>query len=411
MYNLKENSSRKKVVLVTDATFWERKMGSHQRILALCLELKKYFDLKVFVFNSIGKNRKKQITEFGLEENIFSYKNYEKNDEPDNENLPRLTSFADYPGLKKRRHITFFKSFARFLIQEQPDVTIVQYIYLAYLHDAIPYQCLSVIDTHDIMCYREYRFRAHGLGNSISMSVSVAEEKSILERFDVILSIQRQEHELHKQLLPGKLAILCPHAINLSGERIKPSKLIRSIGFIGANNEANCSGLRWFLLQVWPVVRQLGVKLYIFGSVGEQLHEIYQDDPLVHYMSSNLKQDEIYSMTDCMINPVFVGGGLKIKTVEALAYGKPIVSTKEGVTGIGQEGSNGALVANNRAEFINALISLILQPDLVERLAFQGQRLIRQYFSIEACYSSLVNFLQYYQILRSKEEAVKGSQL
>lgn len=90
-----------------------------------------------------------------------------------------------------------------------------------------------------------------------------------------------------------------------------------------------------------------------------------------------------------------MGGGLKIKTLEALTFKKPIVSTVEGAVGIGQEGSNGILVARNRAEFIEAILRLVYQPQLVGQLVKQGQQVIQNQFSPEACYSPLVQLLSY----------------
>jgi glycosyltransferase involved in cell wall biosynthesis len=249
------------------------------------------------------------------------------------------------------------------------------------------------------MCFREYRFYEHNMRHAISMSVSYAEEQSVLSRFDVALAIQKQEYLLLQKMLPNKLLLLCPHSINVSYNYQKLNSIennsIKNIGFIGADNEANRSGLKWFLEQVWPVVKQLNLIFYIFGSVGEQFQEICNSDEAIKNMSSDLSQEEIYNMVDCMINPVFVGGGLKIKTLEALAYGKPIVSTKEGSVGIGEEGENGIVVARSRLEFIEGLMQMVYEPNFVGNLIQQGYKTIKEQFSTESCYKSLIDLLNY----------------
>jgi hypothetical protein len=400
-----------KVVLVTDAVFWDGMMGSHQRILALCQELKKHVQLKVFVFATVGETARQKLVQLGLEQVVVSYKSFNAQARPDA--TPAMTQFADYPGLKKRRYEDYYNSFAHFIQDNCPDAVIVEYIYLAYLLDAVPDRCFSIIDTHDIMCHREYRFHSYGTRNAISMSVSALEEKTILNRFDAVLAIQEQEYQTLRKMLPEKLVLLCPHTAaylrsNLSSSRLGSKRnlrgrhqknlsegAVRSLGFIGADNQANYSGLQWFLSQVWPVLKPLGLEFYIFGSVGDRLEAEYAQDPSIHNKSSGLEQNEIYQLTDCMINPVFMGGGLKIKTLEALTFKKPIVSTVEGAVGIGQEGSNGILVARNRAEFIEAILRLVYQPQLVGQLVKQGQQVIQNQFSPEACYSPLVQLLSY----------------
>ena len=385
--------SKKTVVLVTDAPFWGGKMGSHQRILALCQKLKQEFILKVFFFGSIWHDRQIEINEAGFNNIVVSYKNYSEAVDLKEIGLPEQSSFANYSGLKQKRHASFYKSFAQFISVEQPNSVILEYIYLAYLKDAIPAKCLSVIDTHDVMCLREYRFYQNGLHHAITMSLPVQQEKNVLSAFDAVLAIQDHECSILQNMLPAKPIILCPHSIEAKDTYIPEE--IKSIGFIGANNEANRSGLDWFIKQVWSVVRQLGFTLHIFGSVGQHFTEVCETDTTIKYMSDRLSQSEIYSQVDAMINPVFVGGGLKIKTLEALAYGKVLISTKEGAVGIGDTDNNGIIIARDRSEFIDAFIKLSQQPNMVKQLAMQGNKLVKQKFAPDVCYQSLIKLLNH----------------
>lgn len=384
---------KKTVVLVTDAPFWGGKMGSHQRILALCNKLKQEFVLKVFFFGSIWYDRQIEINEAGFNNIVVSYKNYNESVDLKKIGLPEQTSFANYSGLKQKRHSSFYKAFAQYIAVEQPDAVIVEYIYLAYLKDAIPSKCLSVIDTHDVMCLREYRFYQSGLHHAISMSLSIEQEKSVLSAFDAVLAIQDQEYSVLQNMLPTKPVVLCPHSI--SSMETQPPTQIKSIGFIGANNEANRSGLNWFINQVWSVVKHLDFNLLIFGSVGKHFIDICAADETIKYMSDCLSQEEIYTQVDAMINPVFVGGGLKIKTLEALAYGKVLISTQEGAVGMGSPEDNGIIIAENRAEFINAFINLSKQPELGTKLAAKGNSFVKQKFVPDACYQPLIKLLSY----------------
>ncbi|NJO97245.1 MAG: hypothetical protein HC764_15520 [Pleurocapsa sp. CRU_1_2] len=105
--NLEKVVKQKKVVLATDAPFWEGKMGSHQRILAIVKELKNHCSLKIFFFGTIGLQRRIQIQEVGLENMVVSYKDFDQHLNPEEAGLPKLSSFANVQGLKKRRHNAF----------------------------------------------------------------------------------------------------------------------------------------------------------------------------------------------------------------------------------------------------------------------------------------------------------------
>ena len=381
---------QKTVVVVTEAPFWEGNNGKYERILALCNEIKQHSSLKVFFLGSIWQARQQEIDAEGYSNIVVSFKDYEKGELP--EDLPQWTEFYNIPGFKRWRHSAFYRAFAKFIAIQKPNMVILEYIYLSYLNDAIPDTCTAVIDTHDIMCFREYRFYEHGFDHHIN--ISLAEEKRILEQFDAVMAIQKEERKLLQKLLPQTPILLCPHVVN--AEVIEQNKnVIKTIGFIGGGSLANRVGLEWFINQVWSVIKPYGLELLIFGSVGKHFDEYCAKDSQIKNMGVGMSQAEIYSAVDCTINPIFVGGGLKIKTLEAIAYSKPIVSTKEGAVGIGEEGKNGIMLARDRAEFIEAFIRLINEPSLVEELIQQGQALIQSDFNSQVAYSPLLELARY----------------
>ena len=386
-----ERIAQKTVVVATEAPFWEGNNGKYERILAMCDEIKQHSILKVFFFGSIWKSRQEQIAARGYEGVVVSFKDYEPGELP--EDLPQWTEFANVPGLKRWRHTAFYRSFAKFIAVQKPNMAILEYVYLSYLKDAIPDGCTAVLDTHDIMCFREYRFYEHGFSHHIC--ISLAEEKRILEEFDAVVAIQKEERKLLQAVLPQTPVLLCPHVV-ATPEDWKPGNCaIKTVGFIGGSSLANKVGLEWFLTQVWPVIKTFDLELLIFGSVGELFEEYCQQDSQVKNMGVGRSQQEIYTMSDCTINPIFVGGGLKIKTLEAISYGKPIVSTIEGAVGIGEAGNNGIMLARDRAEFIEAFIRLVNEPELVRELIAQGQKLVETDFNSTVAYRPLLELAQY----------------
>ncbi|MGD1921468.1 MAG: glycosyltransferase family 4 protein [Pleurocapsa sp.] len=386
----RDRIEQKTIVMVTEAPFWEGNNGKHERILSLCNEIKQHSVLKVFFLGSIWQARQQEIEAKGYGGIVVSFKDYEQGELP--EDLPQWTEFYNIPGLKRWRHSAFYRSFAKFIAIQKPNMVILEYIYLSYLKDAIPDSCTAVLDTHDIMCFREYRFYEHGFDHHIN--ISLAEEKRILEQFDAVVAIQKEERKLLQKIIPQTPVLLCPHVVESNRKEINHST-IKKIGFIGGSSLANRVGLEWFLNQVWSAIKSYDLELLIFGSIGEQFEAYCAQDTQVKNMGVGISQQEIYAMTDCMINPIFVGGGLKIKTLEAIAYGKPIVSTKEGAVGIGEEGKNGIIQAGDRTAFIEAFIRLIHEPNLVKELIEQGQQLVKSDFNSTVAYRPLLELAKY----------------
>lgn len=79
----------------------------------------------------------------------------------------------------------------------------------------------------------------------------------------------------------------------------------------------------------------------------------------------------------------FEGGGTKIKILESLAYGRPIVVTPHAHRGYEVALPNGQclLVANNGAQISNACLRLMNDADLAGALAAMGADAVRRYFS------------------------------
>lgn len=102
--------------------------------------------------------------------------------------------------------------------------------------------------------------------------------------------------------------------------------------FVGKNYYPNLEGLRWFLERVMPSINGK-FRLWIVGRGLEFLKEEIKD-PRVAVIGGVESLDEYYHKADLVITPLFEGGGMKLKTLEALSYGKRIAGTKESFIGV-----------------------------------------------------------------------------
>lgn len=90
-----------------------------------------------------------------------------------------------------------------------------------------------------------------------------------------------------------------------------------------------------------------------------------------------------YGSADLVLVPVFAGGGTKLKTLEALAYGRPVISTGQGVRGLGLEAGRHYLAAETAAEFCEAVVRLARDQLLRERLVDAGRERFEQGFACQ----------------------------
>jgi hypothetical protein len=164
----------------------------------------------------------------------------------------------------------------------------------------------------------------------------------------------------------------------------------RTVLFIGALfMPNNIEALLWYLDFVHPfLLKEENYKLIIVGSTGE-FAEDYFKNKFKHYSNIELffnakKLDLFYAQSTVFINPMLHGTGVKLKSINAIVNGLPLIATKIGAEGIGLDGEM-YFEANTPTEFITSILAVInLSPaeKQVKVSAAQSYLLNTNYLSI-----------------------------
>lgn len=206
------------------------------------------------------------------------------------------------------------------------DTIIVNYIFNSKClkRCSIPQK---IIFTHDSFIYRNER-----LAISNGYNLTPNQEARALNRADYILSIQQNESILYKYLCPSKkiYTVYTPFEIrrqNLTGNK--------NILFLASNNKVNRNGLMLFVDKIFPLIlkEEMEFKLIIGGSICESINSMLFPQNIELYGKVD-DLDDFYQKGDIAINPVYQGTGLKIKTFEALSYGKVVVVHPHSLEGV-----------------------------------------------------------------------------
>ena len=123
--------------------------------------------------------------------------------------------------------------------------------------------------------------------------------------------------------------------------------------FVGISFFANIQGVQWFIDNVMP---EVSGNFYIIGS-GMDLVRFNNLTDRIHVMGFVDDLTEYYYRAKFIVSPIFLGGGMKTKTAEALMYGKTIVGTTEAFEGY-EVKANSTIMCNSKEEFITALNSV-----------------------------------------------------
>ncbi len=94
--------------------------------------------------------------------------------------------------------------------------------------------------------------------------------------------------------------------------------------------------------------------------------------------------DELYRRCRLFVAPLTVGGGIKIKILEALAHGVPVVTTPIGAEGILDDADDAAWIAPPDERFAETVLSALADEEGAARKAGHARRLIEEGFSWKA---------------------------
>jgi hypothetical protein len=245
------------------------------------------------------------------------------------------------------------------------DAVMVEYVWMSKALENFSSNVLKIIDTNDVCGNRTEKFINKGLKPDGFFSTSEEQEAKGLGRADIVIAIQEDDEKYFKTLTDKKTATV-GHIVDIYEQ--KKWRGGKNIIFVGCMNSANFHGMNHFIGKIWPKVLNKfpDSKLIIAGNISKFIKE---------NVSSVIKLGEIknikeaYDMADIAISPIFAGTGLKIKNIEALGYGKPLLTTVYGAVGLDDKGNTSFLVCKTDDEFTENIEKLFTDEDFFNGLA------------------------------------------
>lgn len=155
----------------------------------------------------------------------------------------------------------------------------------------------------------------------------------------------------------------------------------------------NQLGVDWLLNEVWPLVmaKNPNLELHLAGRAMEKkLTNLKQAGVVVH--GSVIDAADFRDNHGIMLVPLLSGSGLRIKIVEGLAEGLPIISTSVGAEGVGATHGENILISDSASDFANAILHLADSPELALQIGKNAATLAAESYQNQAIIRDLVQF-------------------
>jgi len=202
----------------------------------------------------------------------------------------------------------------------------------------------------------------------------------VLRRFRACTVVSDRERQLLSRAIPGYKAItVIPNCINLADysdvhEIPRPDRLIFTGSF---RYSVNHDAMIWFLRYIYPRIQAQvpGVHLIITGDHADQSLPPADNVTLTGFVDD---VRPLVAGASLSVAPICAGGGTRLKILEAMALGTPVVSTSKGAEGLDVEHDEHLLMADTPEAFAEAVIRVLSEPELRARLANTAYQLVRE---------------------------------
>lgn len=192
-------------------------------------------------------------------------------------------------------------------------------------------------------------------------------EMNAAKRFDALVPISGPDRDWFSRSAKGKPVYLCETGAEEASWFPEPEGVAPRVGFIGSMNwQPNIDGIRWFIESVWPLVLK-EIPEAVLRLAGRDIDAVQYSLPQGRNISCVGEPDDARSFiasNNVMIAPLFAGSGLRIKIIETMSAGRPVVATPVAAEGIETSAGEAMTIATDPGAFSSALVRYLRNPDL-----------------------------------------------
>ncbi|MGQ9820008.1 MAG: glycosyltransferase family 4 protein [Candidatus Kapaibacteriales bacterium] len=219
-------------------------------------------------------------------------------------------------------------------------------------------------------------------------------EKFAISNADISFTCTDEDRKKTLELVPDANVVVVTPGVDLDFWTCKNTILRNPKEIVYATTfqwKANVDGIFWFLDNVFPYVRKKhpDVILSIIGKNPPYALSKYKNVKVVGWVDN---VQPYYNRANISICPLFVGGGIRIKILEAMSMELPVVSTSIGAEGIDAIETDGLFIADKPELFAEIVGDLLSDFQLARTLGKNARAYIEQKHSTKESFKKVFNY-------------------
>ncbi len=221
-------------------------------------------------------------------------------------------------------------------------------------------------------------------------------ELGFLNLPDALVPISDSDAAAFRALGCARAIHVAPCGVSLPELRTDEREAGR-VGFIGSLDfRPNQEAVVWIIDELWPRVtaRVPEARLSIAGSGPSGWVRGRVRGQSIDVLGAVDDAQEFMRSMPVMIAPLFSGGGMRIKTLEAMAMARPVVATTLGAGGIDVENGRDIMIADDADVFADAVARLLREPDTAIRIGDAARATVAKRYDNPTIARELLRFYE-----------------
>lgn len=242
-----------------------------------------------------------------------------------------------------------------------------------------------VVDEHNIEY--EVQARSAAFGNPVRRLYNVlngwklrGEEQRAWRNVDGCALPSEREAAIVREAAPSTLTAVVPNAVDT--EQFAPQRrdgVAGTILFFGALNYfPNLDGITYFVREVMPRIRAIhpGARLVVAGAGTREYERTLGS--CAQFVGTVPDIRPLIESAQVVVAPLRIGGGTRLKILEAMSMARPVVATRIGAEGIEARDGEHVLLADTPEAFAGGVTRLLADADLRMAIGAAGRRLVEE---------------------------------
>ena len=202
-----------------------------------------------------------------------------------------------------------------------------------------------------------------------------------------LVAVSEDDKAKMRQLIPGIKVDIIPNGVDFNYfnskkvKKLKPARILYGV----TNFEwlQNREAVEILVTKVWPKVIKVtrNIKLWIVGrKIPKEIVNLSKSREDIEITESIKDARDAYLASSLMVTPIMGSGGTRLKILEAMAAGLPVISTSTGVAGLGLSDGNEAVIRDNVDDLALETIRLLKNSKVADRIGSIGQRFVKLHY-------------------------------